>query len=94
VGGSKKKVISEEIIEIVEDTDATSAPEPLPKIARMSYDAGAKSGTQVCVFIVSCFTLRCFGSRRGTSSEGWRKLYNEASHDCFVLLLNIFRTTD
>jgi hypothetical protein len=75
VGGSKK-VISEEIIETVEDTHATSAPDPPKKIARMSYDPSAKSGTQVCVFIVSCFILWCFGSRRGTSRGGWRKVYN------------------
>lgn len=45
-GGSKKKVISEEIIETVDDTHATSAPDPPKKIARISYDPSAKSGTQ------------------------------------------------
>lgn len=64
MGGSKKKVISEEIIETVEETHATSAPDPPKKIARISCDPSAKSGTQVCVFIVSCFILWCFGPKR------------------------------
>jgi hypothetical protein len=86
VGGSKKKVISEEIIETVEGTHETSAPDPPKKIARISYDPSSKSDTQVGVFVVSCFILWCFGPRREISRGGWRKLYNEESRYCFVFV--------
>lgn len=47
-GGSKKKVISEEIIETVEDTFETGGPDPPKKVARMSCGTSSKSDTQEC----------------------------------------------
>jgi hypothetical protein len=93
VGASKKKVISEEIIETVEDLHESSAPGPPKKISRISYDPSEKSGTQVCVFIVSCFIVWCFGPKRDIKRR-LEKMYTLESHDCFVLLFNIFRMTD
>jgi hypothetical protein len=58
VGVSKKKVISEDIIETVEETHVTSAPDPPNKIARISYDPSAKSGNQECILSKSLDTSR------------------------------------
>jgi hypothetical protein len=48
-GGSKKKIVSEEIIETIADTHETSVTDPLKKRARISCDASSKCDTQVCV---------------------------------------------
>lgn len=45
-GGSKKKIVSEEIIETIEDTYETNITDPSKKRARISCDANSKSGTQ------------------------------------------------
>jgi len=54
-GGSKKKIISEEIIETIEDTYETSITDPPKKRARISCDADSKSGSQVSVLFISYF---------------------------------------
>jgi len=54
-GGSKKKIVSEEIIETVEDTYETSITDPSKKRARLSCDANSKSGTQVSALFISYF---------------------------------------
>ena len=54
-GGSKKKIVSEEIIETIEDTYETNITDPSKKRARISCDANSKSGTQVSVLFISYF---------------------------------------
>lgn len=54
-GSKKKKVVSEEIIETVEDIHKSSALEPAKKIARLSYDASAKSDIQVIILFLAHF---------------------------------------
>jgi hypothetical protein len=56
VGSSKKKIISEETIETVEDTYETTVPHPPKKVARVSCDIRSKSDMQVCVLLISYFT--------------------------------------
>jgi hypothetical protein len=46
VGSSKRKIISEEIIENVEDMRESSAPDRANKIARLSYGVNTKADNQ------------------------------------------------
>jgi len=54
-GGTKKKIISEEIIETVDNTHETSITDPPKKQARTSCDANSESSTQVSVLFFSYF---------------------------------------
>jgi hypothetical protein len=55
VGSSKRKIISEEIIESVEDMHESSAPDRAKKIARISYGVNTKKAdNQVFIYVV-CF---------------------------------------
>jgi hypothetical protein len=67
VGGSKT-VISEEIIETVEDTCETSGPDPPKKVARISCDIGSKSDVQVFVLFISYFIERSLHACHVTGS--------------------------
>jgi hypothetical protein len=72
-GSKKKKIVSEEIIETVDDVHKSSAPEPAKKIARISYDASAKSHTQVFMLFLS----HLFNIALDLSNRDWIKLCNE-----------------
>jgi len=54
-GGTKKKIISEEIIETIDNTHETGITDPPKKQARTSCDANSKSSTQVSVLFISYF---------------------------------------
>jgi hypothetical protein len=84
-GGSKKKVISEEIIETVEDTFETGGPDPPKKVARMSCGTSSKSDTQVSVFFISYFIERSLCACHVTCCHNINMLlHNLFHHSSFI----------
>jgi len=80
-GGSKKKIVSEEIIETIEDTYETNKTDPSKKRARISCDANSKSGTQVSVLFISYF-IKCHVARCGNINLLLHGLFY---HSSFIL---------
>jgi hypothetical protein len=80
-GGSKKKIVSEEIIETIEDTYETSTTDPPKKRARISCDANSKSGTQVSVLFIYYF-IECHVAGCGDINLLLRGLFH---HSSFIL---------
>jgi hypothetical protein len=82
VGSSKRKIISEEIIESVEDMHESSAPDRAKKIARISYGINTKADNQVFIYVI-CFKF--FNSALDVTGTGEMCSVYSTSHTIRVI---------